>query len=65
MAVFTFHLGPDNAVPTELEDVQAAREECVLVARELACDPFYEGYVLVLDDQGQEIHRSYLAHYRP
>ncbi|MEW6449313.1 MAG: hypothetical protein AB1490_01590 [Pseudomonadota bacterium] len=65
MAVFTFHLGPDNAVPAELDDVHAARTECELVARELACDSFYEGYVLVLDDQGQEIHRSYLTDYRP
>lgn len=64
MAVFTFHLGPDNAVPAEFDDVHAARSECDAVARELACDPLYEGYILVLDDRGQEIHRSYLAHYR-
>ena len=64
MAVFTFHLGPDNAVPAEFEDVHAARDECEMVARELALDPLYGGYVLVLDDRGQEIHRSYLEHYR-
>ena len=64
MAVFTFHLGPDNAVPVEFDDVHAARHQCEAVARDLACDPLYEGYILVLDDQGQEIHRSYLAHYR-
>jgi len=62
--VFTFHLGPDNAVPAELDDVHAARDECDAVARELACDPLYQGYVLVLDDTGQEVHRSYLEHYR-
>jgi hypothetical protein len=64
MAVFTFHLGPDNAVPAEFEDVHAARDECELIAREFACDPLYEGYVLVLDDRGEEIHRSDLANYR-
>ena len=64
MAVFTFHLGPDNAVPAEFDDVHAARHECEAVARDLAGDPLYEGYILVLDDRGQEIHRSYLAHYR-
>jgi hypothetical protein len=64
MAVFTFHLGPDNAVPAEFDDVHAARDECEMVARELALDPLYQGYILVLDDQGQEIHRSDLQHYR-
>jgi hypothetical protein len=64
MATFTFHLGPDNVVPAELDHVDAAREECVLVARELALDPLYEGSVVVLDEQGQEVHRSDLADHR-